>query len=70
MLEPLFNKVAVLNLELYQKRELTQVFSCEFFKFFKNTFFTKRLGTTASVVQWFSGDLVFHNEHIIRATAK
>ena len=41
--------VAVLNLELYQKRDSdTGVFP---FEIFKSTFFTKRLRTTASVFQ-------------------
>ena len=31
-----------------KKETLTQVFSCEFCKIFKNTFFTERLRTTAS----------------------
>ena len=30
VLEPLFYKVAVLNLHFYQKETLAQVFSCEF----------------------------------------
>ena len=34
-----------------KKGTLTQVFSCGFFEIFKNTFFTKRLRTTTSVVQ-------------------
>ena len=37
-----FNKVA-------EKETLAQVFSCEFCKIFKNTFFTEHLRTTASV---------------------
>ena len=34
-----FNKVAVLSQQLYLKRHSAQVFSCEFFEIFKNTFF-------------------------------
>ena len=41
-----FNKVAGLN--FIKKETLAQVFSCEFRKIFKNTFFTEHLWTTAS----------------------
>ena len=49
-----FNKVADLRFSSYRppnfiKREtLTQVFSCEFYEFSKNTFFTEHLWTIAS----------------------
>ena len=36
------------GLQLYQKRTLTQVFSCEFRKIFKNTCFTEHLWVAAS----------------------
>ena len=68
MLESFFNKVAVLQVWrtfandcicscLFIKKEtLTQVFSCEFCKIFKNTFFTELLRTTASaddeIIKW------------------
>ena len=38
-----FNIVAGLVLQLYEKETPTQVFSCEFCKFFKNTFLTEHL---------------------------
>ena len=45
-----FNKVAGLRSATLLKKEiLTQVFSCEFFKISKDTFFTEQLRTTASV---------------------
>ena len=40
------NKVADLN--CIMKETLAQVFSCEFCKYSKNTFFTEHLGTTVS----------------------
>ena len=49
-----FNKVAGLRPVTFLKKEtLAQVFSCEFCKIFKNTFFTKHLRTTASMAQEF-----------------
>ena len=44
-----FNKVVGLRLASLLKKTLAQVFSYEFFKIFKNTFFTEHLWTTASV---------------------
>ena len=37
------------GLQLYKKETLTQLFSCEFCKIFKNTFFTEHLWTNDSV---------------------
>ena len=49
--QSLFNKVSLLKRDFNKvsllKRDSAQVFSCEFCKVFKNTFFTERLGTTA-----------------------
>ena len=42
-----FNKVAGLRSATLLKKTLTQVFSCEFCKIFRNTFFTEHLWTTA-----------------------
>ena len=46
-----FNKVSLLKRDFNKvsllKRDSAQVFSCEFCKVFKNTFFTEHLGTTA-----------------------
>ena len=44
----LLNKVAVLRLQLYLKKSLAHVFSCEFWKIFKSSLFTEDLQTTAS----------------------
>ena len=44
------------GLQLYQKETLTQVFSCEICKIFKNTYFEEHLRTTTSASQ------VFFNE--------
>ena len=38
-----FNKVSGLRLQLYLKRDLAQVFSCEFCEIFKKTFFIEHL---------------------------
>ena len=43
-----FKKVAGLRASLIKREALTQVFSCEFCKIFKNTFFTEHLWATAS----------------------
>ena len=40
-------KLKVGNLQLYQKESLAQMFSCEFWKTYKNTFFKKHLRVTA-----------------------
>ena len=37
------------DMQLYKEETLVQVFSCEFCKIFKNTFFTENLWTTTSV---------------------
>ena len=42
-----FNKVAGWNLQLYFKKTLAQVLSCEFCEISKNSFFTKHLQATA-----------------------
>ena len=44
-----FNKVAGLKPAILLKKR--EVFSCEFCEFFKKTFFTKQLRTTASVFE-------------------
>ena len=44
--ESLFNKVAGLEAQVYP----TQVFSCEIYEFFKNTFFYRRLPVAASLI--------------------
>ena len=55
MLESLFTKVAILNLEFYQKIDSgAGVVLSIFSKFLREFFFTKHLRATASVVQWFS----------------
>ena len=55
----LFNKIAGLKFATSVKKEaLAQVFSCEFYEIFKNTFFKAR--TVASV-------LILYDETIIRA---
>ena len=36
--------------KLILKESLTQVFSCEYYKIFKNTYFDENLRTTASAV--------------------
>ena len=46
--ESFFNKVAGLR-QFIKKETLVQVFSCEFCKISKNTFFTEHLRATASV---------------------
>ena len=48
MLEFLFNKVLGLRPLTLSEKTPTQVFSCEDFENFKNTYFEKHLGTTAS----------------------
>ena len=47
MLESLFDKVASLGLQLYQKETPTQVFSCEYCELFKNNYFEKHLQMAA-----------------------
>ena len=46
-----FNKVEGLQACNFIKKRLTQVFSCEYSKFFKNTYFEEHLWTVASVFQ-------------------
>ena len=45
-----FNKVADSACNFIKKETLVQVFSCEFCKIFKNTFYTEHLWTTASAL--------------------
>ena len=47
VLESLFNKVAGLKACNYIKETPTQVFSCEYYKIFKNTYFEKHLRAAA-----------------------
>ena len=42
-------------LQLYKKETLTQLFSCEFCKIFKNTFFTEHLWATVSANKYLRG---------------
>ena len=42
-------KVSGLRTATLLKKRLAQVFSCEFYEIFKNTFFTEHLWTTASI---------------------
>ena len=42
---------SLFKLQLYKKETLAKGFSCEFFRIFKNTFFTKHLWMTASISQ-------------------
>ena len=49
MLEFLFNKVAGFRSVTLMKETPTQVFSCEYYNIFKNTYFEKHLPTAASV---------------------
>ena len=44
-----FNKVTDLILQFYLKKTPAQVFSCDFCKMFKKTYFTEHLRETASV---------------------
>ena len=48
-----------------KKETLTQVFSCEFFEIFKNTFLTEHLWTTAFILtntqRWFNVDICWNN---------
>ena len=46
---PEVHSAKVLGLQLYLKKSLAQVFSCEFCEISKKTFFTEQLQTTASV---------------------
>ena len=48
-----FNKVAGLRPATLFKESLVQVFSCEFYEFSKNTFFTQHLRTTSSMPKEF-----------------
>ena len=48
MLKSLFNKVAGLKACNFIKETPTQVFSCEIWEIFKNTYFAEDLQTTAS----------------------
>ena len=51
-----FNKEAGLRSKVcnfIKKKTLAQVFSCEFWELFKNTFCTEHLWTTTSVDDWF-----------------
>ena len=54
-------KLQSLTWSFIRKEALAQVFPCDFFEVFKSTFSTKHLRATASVVQWFSQHLEFHN---------
>ena len=47
VLESLFNKVAGLSLQVYQKETPEQVFFCEFCEILKNTYFFEYLRTAA-----------------------
>ena len=51
MLESFFNKVEGLQACNFIKKRLAQVFSCEYSKFFKSTYFEEHLWTAASVFQ-------------------
>ena len=42
-MESLFNKVAGLKACNFIKKALTQVFSCEYYEIFKNTYFEEHL---------------------------
>ena len=46
---PEVHSAKVLGLQLYLKKSLAQVFSCEFCEISKKTFFTEHLQATASV---------------------
>ena len=46
-MESLFDKVV--GLQLYEKETPTQVFFCEYYEIFKNTYFEKHQRMTASV---------------------
>ena len=49
MLDSLFNKVAGLEgLQLYYQETPTQVFSCEYYEIFNNTYFGEHLRTAPS----------------------
>ena len=56
VLESLFDKVADLKApvceSLYYKETPTQVFSCEYRKIFKSTYFEDHMQTTSSVSEW------------------
>ena len=59
VLESLFNKAGGLRCANYQIETPTQVFSCDYCKVFKNTYFEEHLQTVASVC---SKDLLkYHN---------
>ena len=51
MLESLFNKVAILGLQLCSKETPTQVISCEIHEIFKNNYVVEHLRTAASNIQ-------------------
>ena len=48
MLESLFKIKLQAGLQYYQKETPTQVFSCEIYEVFKNTYFEEHLRTTVS----------------------
>ena len=50
LLESLFNKVGPEGLLHYYKKTLRQVFSCEIYEIFENTFFTDHLRTTMTML--------------------
>ena len=52
MLESLLNKAAGLQACNFTKETPTQVFSCEIYEIFKNTYFEEYLRMTASVVSF------------------
>ena len=52
VLESLFNEFAVLQVCNFIKRTQTQLFSCQCFKIFKNTYLEEHLQTTASVISF------------------
>ena len=50
MFEPLLNKVAIRPAALFKKKTLSQLFFCQYYKTFKNTYFVKHLQTAATVI--------------------
>ena len=47
----------LIRLQAIKREALAQVFSCEFSKFFKNTFFTEHLRTIASILSIAKGPI-------------
>ena len=64
MLESFFNKVAGLKDCNFTKETLTQVFSCEYGKIWKNTYFKEHLRTAASVTTSFDQNFFALNSQI------